>query len=84
VKLVLVLPVVLFTGLATYIRIIDARIEDFWLVSGMNRLRHAYLENAPGLEPYFVTGITTITKACTRRTGHAPRSGSTACSPARP
>ena len=52
----LVLPVVLFIGVATYIRVIDARIEDFWLVSGMNRLRHAYLEIAPELEPYFVTG----------------------------
>ena len=51
----LVLPVVLFTGVTTYIRLIDARIEDFWLVSGMNRLRHAYLEIAPELEPYFVT-----------------------------
>jgi hypothetical protein len=52
----LLLPVVLFVGAATYIRLIDARLEDFWLVSGMNRLRHAYLEIAPELEPYFVTG----------------------------
>ena len=52
----LVLPVALFIGLATFVRLIDARIEDFWLVSGMNRLRHAYLEIAPELEPYFVTG----------------------------
>ena len=52
----LVLPVALFVGLATYIRLIEARIDDFWLLSGMNRVRHAYLEIAPGLEPYFVTG----------------------------
>jgi hypothetical protein len=52
----LVLPVTLFIGVATYIRIIDARLEDFWLVYGMNRLRHAYLEIAPELEPNFVTG----------------------------
>ena len=52
----LVLPVALLVGVATYIRLVDARIEDFWLLSGMNRLRHAYLEIAPGLEPYFVTG----------------------------
>jgi hypothetical protein len=52
----LVLPVALFVGVATYIRLIEARIDDFWLLSGMNRLRHAYLELAPGLEPYFVTG----------------------------
>jgi len=52
----LVLPVALFVGLATYIRLIEARIDDFWLLSGMNRLRHAYLEIAPELKPYFVTG----------------------------
>ncbi len=52
----LVLPVALFIGVTTYVRVIDARLEDFWLVSGMNRLRHAYLEIAPELEPYFVTG----------------------------
>ena len=52
----LVLPVALFAGVATYIRLIEARIDDFWLLSGMNRLRHAYLEISPGLEPYFVTG----------------------------
>ena len=52
----LVLPVTLFVGVATYIRVLDARLEDIWLVSGMNRLRHAYLDMAPELEPYFVTG----------------------------
>jgi len=52
----LVLPVALLIGVGTYIRLVDARIEDFWLLSGMNRLRHAYLEIAPGLEPYFSTG----------------------------
>ena len=51
----LVLPVVLLVGLATYIRLIEADIEDAWLVIGMNRLRHAYLELAPDLDPYFVT-----------------------------
>ncbi len=52
----LVLPVVLFIGVATYVRLIDTQIEDAWLVFGMNRLRHAYIEIAPELEPYFVTG----------------------------
>ncbi len=51
----LVLPVVLLVGLATYTRLIEADIEDAWLVVGMNRLRHAYLELAPDLDPYFVT-----------------------------
>lgn len=51
----LVLPIVLLIGLGTYIRLIEADIEDAWLVVGMNRLRQAYLELAPDLDPYFVT-----------------------------
>jgi hypothetical protein len=51
----LTLPIVLLVGLATLIRLSDANGEDFWLLSGMNRLRHGYLELAPELEPYFVT-----------------------------
>jgi hypothetical protein len=51
----LVLPVVLLVGLATLIRLTEDTTEDFGLVLGMNRLRHAYLELAPELEPYFVT-----------------------------
>lgn len=52
----LVLPVVLLVGQATLIRLVADDQEDFYLVAGMNRLRHAYLELAPELEPYFVTG----------------------------
>lgn len=51
----LVLPVVLLVGLATLIRLAEDNAEDFGLVVGMNRLRHAYLELAPELEAYFVT-----------------------------
>jgi uncharacterized membrane protein YeaQ/YmgE (transglycosylase-associated protein family) len=50
----LVLPVVLLVGMGTFFRLVEADIEDAWLVIGMNRLRHAYLELAPELEPYFV------------------------------
>ena len=53
---VLVLPVVLLVGVATFLRLGDANTDDFGLVLGMNRLRHAYLELAPELESYFVTG----------------------------
>jgi hypothetical protein len=52
----LTLPIVLLVGLATLIRLSDANGEDYGLVIGMNRLRHGYLELAPELEPYFVTG----------------------------
>lgn len=51
----LLLPIVLLVGVATVIRLGDANSDDFGLVIGMNRLRHAYLELAPELEPYFST-----------------------------
>lgn len=51
-----VLPVVLLLGLTTFLRLIEADIEDAWLVTGMNRLRHAYVELAPGVDRYFVAG----------------------------
>ena len=50
-----VLPVVLFVGVATYVRLMNINNEDARLVQGMNRLRHGYLDIAPELEPYFVT-----------------------------
>jgi len=52
----LLLPVVLVVGIGTYVRVNDANTEAFWMLWGMNRLRHAYLELAPDLEPYFVAG----------------------------
>lgn len=51
----LALPIVLVLGLTTTSRLGLANEEDTRLVVGMNRLRHAYLELAPELEPYFVT-----------------------------
>lgn len=48
------LPVVLLVGFGTYFRLIEADIEDTWLIIGMNRLRHAYVELAPELEPYLI------------------------------
>jgi hypothetical protein len=45
----------LFIGLATLGRVASASAEDLRCIAGMNRIRHAYLEIAPGLEPYFIT-----------------------------
>ncbi|HEX6655962.1 MAG TPA: hypothetical protein VF153_07105 [Candidatus Limnocylindria bacterium] len=53
----LVLPVVLFVGLATYVRLLEINNEDYVWVRGMNRLRGAYLDVDPGLRPYFITGV---------------------------
>jgi len=50
------LPVVFFVGFGTYVRLVQANLEDARWVSGMNRIRRAYLDIAPELEPYFITG----------------------------
>jgi hypothetical protein len=52
----LVLPVVFLMGLVTFIRLGEANTDDIGLVVAMNRIRHAYMELAPELQPYFTTG----------------------------
>jgi uncharacterized membrane protein len=54
----LILPVVLFVGAATFVRLVQSNNEDGRWVQGLNRLRAAYLEMDPGLKPYLVTGWT--------------------------
>jgi len=49
-----ILPVVLFVGVTTYIRLGAANWYDAICIIGMNRIRAAYLEMAPDLERYFV------------------------------
>lgn len=51
----LILPVVLFIGVTTFIRQGGANYHDAFCVVGMNRIRAAYFELAPDLERYFVT-----------------------------
>jgi hypothetical protein len=69
----LVLPVALLVGFGTFFRLVEADIEDTWLIIGMNRLRHAYVELAPEIEPYFIAshhddppGIWTTYSFCRR------------------
>jgi hypothetical protein len=52
----LILPVVLFVGIATFMRLVAINHEDVTWVIGMNLLRHAYLAGAPELRQYIVTG----------------------------
>ena len=51
----IILPVVLFLGVATYLRLVAINVDEDRWVGGMNRIRAAYLERAPHLERYFVT-----------------------------
>ncbi len=50
------LPMVLFLGVATFFRLSAVNYHDGLCVAGMNRIRHAYLEAAPDLEPHLVMG----------------------------
>src|SRR5438128_6824825 len=49
-----ILPVVLFIGVATWIRLGSSNYHEAMCVIGMNRIRAAYLELAPDLERFFV------------------------------
>ena len=52
---IFMLSVVFFTGVATVARLMALNRDDFRWVIGMNRLRNAYLELHPELEPHFIT-----------------------------
>lgn len=52
---ILILSVVIFVGVATIVRLIAVNRDDLLWVTGMNRLRHAYLELNPELERFFTT-----------------------------
>jgi hypothetical protein len=45
----------LIIGLTTLGRVTSASSDDLRCIGAMNRVRHAYLEITPGLEPYFST-----------------------------
>jgi hypothetical protein len=49
-----ILPIVLFIGVATMMRLGASNYHEARCVVGMNRIRAAYLELAPDLERYFV------------------------------
>ena len=54
----IVLPVILFLGFTTTLRMDNANHHDAMCVIGMNRIRAGYLEMAPDLERFFVMGTT--------------------------
>jgi hypothetical protein len=49
-----VLPTLLFMGLITFERVLQAGSVDVIYASGINRIRHLYLEYAPQMQPYFI------------------------------
>jgi hypothetical protein len=57
---------VLLTGTLAAMRVHYASHEDYQLVRGMNRLRHAYVEMDPGIAAYLVAGYTDDADGLTR------------------
>jgi hypothetical protein len=72
----LILPVVLFVGVASFARLVAINREDVGWVVGMNMLRHAYLEMAPELRDYFITGSNDDERGVMATFGATPGPGS--------
>ena len=53
-----ILSVILFRGIATFVRLTQVNNEDLYWVYGMNRIRGAYARMVPGIEHEFITGHT--------------------------
>jgi hypothetical protein len=52
------LPVTLFVGIATFVRLDEVNVEDVMWVAGMNRIRNAYVQIRPAIEPFLISGWT--------------------------
>jgi hypothetical protein len=51
---VVVLLVVLFLGVTTFVRLVQLQREAVVYIAGQNRIRHFFVENAPAIRPYFI------------------------------
>ena len=67
-----ILPVVLFIGVTTFIRMGTSNYYDALCVVGMNRIRHAYLQITPEVEPYLVMGTHDDEKSISLSMGTPP------------
>ncbi len=67
-----VLPIALFVGVTTVLRLGAANYHDAVCVMGMNRIRGAYLELAPDLERYFVMSSNDDSRGIALTTGVQP------------
>lgn len=65
-----------FIGLATVGRLMGSGGEEVHAIRGMNRIRHAYVEILPGIEPYFVSGLHDDLRGVLATYGSPPTSGS--------
>jgi len=50
----ILLPTLLFFGAATFGRVLESSIEDYFYLGGINRIHHFYAQVAPEISTYFV------------------------------
>jgi len=74
---IFMLGVVFFVGVATVRRLLMLNLDDYRWVVGMNRLRHAYLELHPELEPNFITSVHDDLSGALQTLGLGPASAPT-------
>jgi hypothetical protein len=67
-----ILPVVLFVGVTTFLRVGTSNYHDAQCVVGMNRIRAGYLQIAPDLAPFFVMGVHDDTTGVVRTMAFEP------------
>jgi hypothetical protein len=49
-----VLPLVLFLGIATFVRVVEVQREAMVYLTGLNRIRYFFQQGAPASKPYYV------------------------------
>lgn len=67
------LPVLLFLGIATFVRLVELQRESVVYITGMNRIRHYFVESAPASRPYFVLPVHDDAHALYRSVGTGMR-----------
>lgn len=73
----IIIPVVLFLGVATFVRLSQANNEDVVWIVGLNRIRSGYVELVPGIENMFITGHTGDARGINQTFGFDPSGMST-------
>jgi hypothetical protein len=53
----MLLAIDLIIGLATFGRMLETSMDDLRAIAGMNRIRNAYVQIAPVIAPYLISGI---------------------------
>jgi len=56
------IPILLFLGITTYVRLVRINLHDSYIVAAMNRVRRAYVDIAPEIAPYLTSGTTDDTE----------------------